>query len=187
MLVKETLIPDKGDQWDTVADVPLAIDNTLPARIDRVAYCLRLGAEWVWTSFDWTDATKLGVPADYQINGPVAHLNIFSNAADIRPKLNTNGKAEFWHNCYRRRLEYYDANDKPAADQPDCYGSMQVHAADGQTLFGFNGWSRTDYCDVTIGSAEKEGLGYSDGTFNDACEKFHGDTKSAILTYVRKA
>ena len=160
--------------------MPLAVDRAVPTSIDRVAYCLRLGSEWVWTSFDWTDTSKLGVPADYQINGVVQHLNIFSNAPDIHDATSTSGKAEFWHNCYRRRL--YDHNDTPEASQPDCYGSMQVHASGGQTLFGFNGWSRAEHCDVTIGMSKQ---GYTDGTFNNACEKFHGDAKSAILTYVR--
>lgn len=50
----------------------------------------------------------------------------------------------------------YDHDDTQSA--VDCYGSFQVHAQDGQTLFAYNGWSYSSpsgtvpYDDVGIGT-----------------------------------
>ena len=71
------------------------------------------------------------------------------------------GRVEMWSNCYGntaseatgtsshrdRRLDGasefasspYDADD--TFSRVDCYGSFQVHALDGQTIFAYNGWS----------------------------------------------
>jgi hypothetical protein len=187
-LISETLVPTSDDKWDTALQVPKAVSNTIPAAISRVAYCLRLGEKWVWTSFDWTDTSRIGVPADYQINGEVKNMNQFSNKDGIADQTAVTGRAEFWHNCYRRRLgesEYapgtYGANDSPADEHDDCYGSMQIHTAAGQTLFGFNGWSYSGFCDLTIGNHVGT---HQDGTLNNACNTYHGDGKSGIYTYV---
>ena len=173
------MIPAASAEWNIKSDVPLAVSNAVPATISRVAYCVRLNDQWVWTSFDWTDTAKLGVPADYQINGDVSHMNVFSNSAAIATTKDTTGRAEFWHNCYGSN--YKDA-DTPTVSE-DCYGSMQIHTkvgSPGQTLFGFNGWSNANHCDVTIGNDAV----HQDGTFNYKCNGFNADGKSAIYTYV---
>jgi hypothetical protein len=185
-LVSSVGIPTLDDNWDTAAHFASALiaNPGMPAEnIERVAYCMKLGDQWVWTSFDQTDKNKIGVPTDYMLDTTVANLNVYGSDGTSVTGSN-NGKVEFWDQCYAEtggNNGAFDHDDSPVSD--DCYGSMQVH--DGTTTeFGFNGWSHGSYCDVTIGNAAGT---HTDGTYLNNCNSYNGDGVSAISTYVKVA
>ena len=183
-LVSSVAIPTLTDNWDTAANFASAtITNPgMPAYdITRVAYCMKLGDQWVWTSFDQTDKTKTGVPTDFVLDTTVANLNVYgSDGTSVTGS--SGGKVEFWDHCYGTsggNSGMYDHDDSWSGD--NCYGSMQVH--DGTTTeFGFNGWSHGSYCDVTIGNGSGS---HTDGTFLRNCNNYQ-DGVSSISTYVKE-
>jgi len=183
-LVREVDIPDPKDDWDSDADVPYVVKKTIPSRISRVAYCLQLGDQWVWTSFDYTDASKVGIPTDFVLDRGVSNLNVHSNVAAVPSQTRTNGKLEFWDHCYGFSNGKYDDDDDMQASRPNCYGSMQVHSS-GETIWSFNGWSNSNSCDVQIGHAANE-RGHTDGTFNNNCQHY-GNGRGKLRAYVQVA
>merc|ERR1711865_1124331 len=148
--------------------------------IQRAAYCMQLGDKWVWTSFDYSDSSKLGVPADYKLDGNVNNMNVHGNA--VKTQVGITGKAEFWDNCYAPssgNSRAYDHDDTPTS--ANCYGSMQIHSGK-NTVFGFNGWSHSGHCGVTIGNNKGT---HTDGTFLTNCNSYQ-DGVSEIRTYIEK-
>ena len=184
-LVSKVYIPQSSDNWDTISDIPASSyqegSSTVPnGDISRVAYCIELNNKWVWTSFDHTDRSQVGIPVDYKIDGNVNNLNVYdSEGKSITGS--SSGKVEFWDECYGTSggdSSVYDHDDSPSS--ANCYGSMQVH--DGtQTEFGFNGWSHGSNCDITIGTSTS---GHKDGTFNQQCNNYQSGDSRSINTYV---
>jgi len=182
LLISRVDIPRSQSDWDTSSHIPYTVKNAVPSSFQRVAYCVKLGDEWVWTSFDHTDPNKIGVPVDYLMDSSVSNMNVFSNVLDVANREAVTGKVEFWDHCYGKHggdNAQYDHDDDPYTE--NCWGSMQVHYGT-QTQFGFNGFSTGSSCSVTIGNSR---TGNSDGTFNDACNTYHGDGVSSIRTYVK--
>jgi len=172
--------------WDTMSNIPASSyqegSSTVPdGDISRVAYCVELNNKWVWTSFDHTDRSQVGIPVDYKIDGNVANLNVYDSQGKSVTG-SAGGKLEFWDECYGTSggdSGNYDHDDSPSG--ANCYGSMQVH--DGtQTEFGFNGWSHGGYCDITIGTNTLST--HKDGTFNQQCNNYQSGDSRSINTYV---
>jgi hypothetical protein len=182
-LLKSVAIPASNGNWDTAAQVPYTNDNAMPAYINRVAYCMRLGDEWVWTSFDETDTSKVGVPTDFQFDGSVPNMHVYSTNTGITERTGSGntGKLEFWAHSYHPGADgVFNHDDNRRHDNR--YGSMQVH--DGtSTVLAFNGWSHGSLCDVSIGP----GFSHPDGTFNNNCGSYNGDGKSEVMVYVKES
>lgn len=116
-------------------------------------------------------AGLIGLPIDWIHDHTfVSNIHIQSNSQSLdeyNGMISAEGIIEMWSNCYgtsqssmtgtvlhdsrrrnRRRLDYasdfqstdYDHDDTISSSK-DCYGSFQVHAADGSTLLAYNGWS----------------------------------------------
>jgi hypothetical protein len=182
-LVSTVGIPTKNQNWDTSKQVPYKVNNGVPAKFTRVAYCMKLNNKWVWSSFDSTNANAVGVPTDYKLDSTVKNLNVYSNEARVKTQTGAAGKVEFWDNCYGKNGgngRLYDHDDAPT--QANCYGSMQIHQGI-STVMGFNGWSHGSHCDVTIGS-QKNAHG-TDGTFLANCNTY-ANAASEIRTYVKE-
>jgi len=177
-LVSTVSIPKNNGNWDRASQIPYTVNNAVPSDIQRVAYCMQIGHKWVWSSFDYSDRSKLGVPANYKLDGNVQNMNVYSNV--VKTEVGVTGKAEFWDNCYNTgggNSRAYDHDDTPT--NSDCYGSMQIHSGK-NTIFGFNGWSHGSHCDVTIGN---NAGAHTDGTFLTNCNNYQ-DGVSEIRTYV---
>merc|ERR1711865_1030261 len=128
----------------------------------------------------YSDSSKLGVPADYKLDGNVNNMNVYSNA--VKTQVGITGKAEFWDNCYAPsggNSRAFDHDDRPTS--ANCYGSMQIHSGK-NTVFGFNGWSHSGHCGVTIGNNKGT---HTDGTFLTNCNSYQ-DGISEIRTYIEK-
>lgn len=136
--------------------------------------------EWVWVSFDQTDKSLVGVPADFIFDEHVTNLNYASVGAGLTDTIGASGKVEFWHHCYTTSPGPTFNFDDSLTSTPDCYGSMQVHDATLGTLIAFNGWSHTSWCDVELGI----GAGvHPDGTYNNNCADY---PNAIIQTYVKE-
>jgi len=179
--VRTVNIPDGLGNWDKDHQVPYILQKDIPSKISRVAYCLKLNDDWVWTSFDLTDPKKVGVPVDYVLDGNMQHVNVVSGCKEVQSHTNVQGKLEFWSHCYGRGAGHkYDHND--VKTRSDCYGSMQVHV-NAKTVWAFNGWSHKGYCDVQIGHHVNR-YRSTDGTFNRNCQMF-ANGKGTLHIYVK--
>ena len=164
--------------WNTVVDVPYSVNNGMPSQIYRVAYCLSLGANWVWTSWDYP-GNGIGVPVDYVVDSTVSNMDIISNVGSINEvQGGALGNIEFWSHCYRRR-QLYASSDNP--NSVDCYGSMQAHY-NHKTLWAFNGFSNAGYCDLQVGHGTTA-TPHTDGTFALNCESYHNNYH--LLAFVK--
>jgi hypothetical protein len=182
-LISTVGIPTSNKNWDTAAQVPYKVKNAVPAKITKVAYCMKLNNKWIWSSFDNTNSKAVGVPTDYKLDTTVKNLNVFSNDANVKTAFHSAGKVEFWDNCYGQsggNSRKFDHDD--TTTQGNCYGSMQIHQGT-KTVMAFNGWSHGSHCDVAIGpNANAHG---TDGTFLRNCNSY-ANAQSEIRTYVKE-
>jgi hypothetical protein len=176
-------IPATAD-WDTVADVPYALDNTAKvASFTRVAYRLVLDSQELWVELDafTADPARLGVPVDWIFKEPVTNVTVRAvspNQGDV--VVPTAGNLEFWSNCYQEGVDgAFDDDDVVTAN--DCHGSMQIHVA-GQVIFAFNGWSRDMTTPVSLGIGRFPNAARLDWTF---AENGNDLVKRGLEVYVR--
>jgi hypothetical protein len=162
-----------GADYNVPTDVGYTTDNSgVAGAFTRVAYRMTLGTESVWVEMDafTTNKAQLGIPVDWIFDQEVSNMTVISNARAVasisRP---TNGKIEFWSNCYAPTggdNGIYDHDDEHAGQGTDCYGSFQVHAGT-NTIFAYNRWSGGGNSDVGFGNNPASGLGgqHQDWTF----------------------
>ncbi len=170
--------------WLTAASVPYSDNATASAGVfSRIGYRLILDTEEVWVELDafTQDATRVGIPADWVFQQPVANVIVHSFAVGQSNVLvPTAGNVELWSSCYTPGdAGTYDSDD--VITDNDCYGSFQIHVAK-QPVLCFNDWSGgTVALDVGIGPApatEKN----PDWTFSKNAGRF---TKRRLEVYVR--
>jgi hypothetical protein len=179
-LVESFDTPQINQDWNTRSDVPFTLKKDPSSAIKRVAYCMKMGDHFAWASFDWTDANKIGMPVDFELQNSVSNVNVVSNHPDVVEGTGVSGNVEFWDHCYGHSNGRYDHNDDKSTSA-NCYGSMQVHS-EGRTVLAFNGWSSGGHCDLQLGNALNN-HNNRDGTFSGNCNSYL-DGKAQVSTYV---
>jgi hypothetical protein len=165
------------------ASVPYAIDNRAAlgsASWTRVAYCLRLDANYAYVEMDdfsAHDLSKIGVATDWAFDQSVNHLTVRSNVGGVPTVTNvpagpigTAGYMEFWAGCYNVGLNnVYDYKDDFTGGGY-CYGSFQISYAT-TTILAWNRWTSADTSDLGIGN-QVGGSGHPDWTFSQSAGSY---------------
>ncbi len=176
-LVYQLPVPATDQNWQSLSDIPYSVNNSTALSstpFTRVAYYVKLvspqfGTQWVWVSMNTfsNDLSRVGIPiGDIFYQQLVANMNIRNSAGVIKNGIS--GNIEFWSRCYNANNgagvpgaseTLYDFGDASLTGD-NCYGSFQVHDyLAGQTVFGYNGWSYTNFSsdDLGIGSNNTPG------------------------------
>lgn len=146
----------------------------------KVAYYLELQApgkpaQWIWVSMDAPDPNpdKLGVPtaaSGAAFQSEVKNVETRANVPGVPSGQLPGARLEFWPDNYGKensarvpgaRDDLYDHGDN-RTNPRDGYGSMQIHAPDGTTLFSLNNWKAGAEADLGIGRSPE---GNPDWTF----------------------
>lgn len=120
---------------------------------DRVGYFMELqktggDRQTVWVSFDamTDDLGKIGLPHDYEYNGSVTRMNVYSNVAGVdNLAMIPNGRLEFWS------AGFSDGGDGLFDSQDDVnrgldFGTMQIHdLTTGKTVLSYSAWKNAGF------------------------------------------
>ncbi|MCA9601776.1 MAG: hypothetical protein KC417_07125, partial [Myxococcales bacterium] len=143
-------------EWNAPTDVPYSTNNSGENEAyDRIRYDLALDGDYLSVELlPFTDNRALtGIPSGFVWDRPVTVASVASNVTGVDTGLsNAAGSIEFWSACYAAgKGNAFDADDLMSRN-PNCFGSMQVHAGT-DTLLAVNHWSANQTLDLGIGNA----------------------------------
>jgi hypothetical protein len=171
-------------------DVEYAVDNReslAGTSYSRVAYCLLLDDDFVYTELDdFTagDVADTGVPTDKIFDVPVGNLTVRSSTTAVTAVEAGSGSIELWPNCYGPGDSGdYDTDDEITGTTPTrCYGSFQVHH-ETSVVWAFNQWT-SNAVDLGIGinpALDTDPDANADWTFEDNAGDYDVRTLQAFI------
>jgi sialate O-acetylesterase len=164
-------------------DYAVDYSSTLPGRLKRIGYLVKLVDQAGKTSFVWTSMRPftpqfrwIGVPTaelDQVFQQPVFDLEVKSNVEGVKNGRFERGNIEYWFSNYSgpnsagvpgASDSAVDFGDRPDPARKPGYGSMQVHnTGEKQTVFAYNRWIAGPAAEIGIGNAPS---GQPDWTFS---------------------
>jgi hypothetical protein len=147
-----------------VASLEASLQNRLTDHpIENFAYLMMTNTEhtantrnWVWVEIEpfTMSAEDAGLPLTRAFKQPIKITNWQKHDADCNDPETTpceqEGHMEFWPFQYATGIDgFYDHED--VIDDSGPYGSMQLHAENGDTIFAYNGWAHPGANELGIG------------------------------------
>ncbi len=156
-------------KFQTQPDVPYLTDarsELATTSFSRVGYCLELDDQVAYAELDdFTGGAvaEIGLPTESIFQTAVTNLTVRSNV--VAPVELGTGRIELWSHCYGQGPDgVYNGDDEISEDQPDCYGSFQVHHDD-TAVIAYDRWSGTDNGGDDLGIGNSPTAGNLDWTF----------------------